>query len=111
VTADASSERRQTTPWRIAPLSQRLVAGVVDAAVLTLVGFSASRLRRRSVDRRLGSSVMPVALDAAYRIVMTALAGHTLGQLTVGIRVVHQDSGTLPTWRQATLRWAGPGPL
>jgi uncharacterized RDD family membrane protein YckC len=53
---------------------------------------------------------MLVALDAAYRIGLPALAGHTLGQLTLRIRVVDQDSGTAPTWRQATLRWAVAAP-
>jgi uncharacterized RDD family membrane protein YckC len=54
--------------------------------------------------------VLLVALDAAYRIGLTALAGHTLGQLTLRIRVVPQDAGTVPTWRQATLRWAVAAP-
>jgi uncharacterized RDD family membrane protein YckC len=53
---------------------------------------------------------MFVALDAAYRIGLTTLAGHTLGQLTLRIRVVPQDSGTMPTWRQAALRWAVAAP-
>lgn len=117
MTGDASSGRQQATPWRIAPVSQRLVAGLVDAGVLTLLGFSVSRiLGRRFVERRGSSGVVTVALDAAYRIGLTALTGRTLGQLAAHIRVVQQDSGAVPTWRQATLRWAvaasaalGPG--
>lgn len=53
---------------------------------------------------------MGVALDAGYRIGLTALAGRTVGQLTARIRIVHQDSGAVPTWRQATLRWAVAAP-
>jgi hypothetical protein len=37
VTGDASSRRRQPMPWRIALVSQRLVAGLVDAGVITLL--------------------------------------------------------------------------
>jgi 3-polyprenyl-4-hydroxybenzoate decarboxylase len=70
VTGDASSGTRQTTPWLIAPVSQRLVAGLVDATVLALVGLAASGIlrRNRSVERRRALSVVLVALDAAYRI-------------------------------------------
>jgi hypothetical protein len=38
---DAGSGSRQMTPWRIAPVSQRLAAGLVDGTVLALVGLSA----------------------------------------------------------------------
>lgn len=112
MTGDAGSGSRQMTPWRIAPVSQRLAAGLVDGTVLALVGLSAWGVLRRNrfVQRRRVSSVMLVALDAAYRIGLPALAGHTLGQLTLRIRVVDQDSGTAPRWRQATLRWAVAAP-
>jgi uncharacterized RDD family membrane protein YckC len=111
VIGDASGGRRQPTPWRIAPVSQRMLAGLVEGGVLALVGLWGSGIRRRrGVERRRGSSVLPVALDAAYRIGLTALAGNTLGQVTVRIRVVHQDPGTVPTWRQAALRWAVAAP-
>jgi hypothetical protein len=111
VIGDASGGRRQPTPWRIAPVSQRMLAGLVDGGVLALVGLWGSGIRRRrGVERRRGSSVLPVALDAAYGIGLTALAGNTLGQVTVRIRVVHQDPGTVPTWRQAALRWAVAAP-
>jgi uncharacterized RDD family membrane protein YckC len=111
VTGDASSRRRPPTPWRIAPAPQRLVAGLIDATVLGLLGFSASRvLGRRFVQQHRGASVIVVALDAAYRVGLTTLAGGTLGQLAVRIRVIQQDSGAVPTWRQAALRWAVAAP-
>lgn len=101
-----------TCRWRpmdeqvIAPLRKRWLADAVDALLL---GFPLLPLLLRAPNRqrRLPGvlDVLSAFLSGAYQVSATALAGQTLGQRTLGIRVVDQRTGGVPTWRQAALRW------
>lgn len=46
------------------------------------------------------------ALAGAYQVTATRLAGQTLGQRALRIRVVGEETGDTPTIGQATMRWA-----
>lgn len=90
----------------IASFRKRWLADTLDALVglppLLLV------LRTRNRQRRLPGvlDVLPAFLSGAYQVSATRLVGQTLGQRALGIRVVDQRTGRVPTWRQAALRWA-----
>lgn len=90
----------------IASLRKRWLADAVDALLgLPLLPLL---LRARSRQRRLPGvmDVLPAMLRGAYQVSATALVGQTLGQRLLGVRVVDQTTGRVPTWSQATLRWA-----
>ena len=91
----------------MASLWKRWLAAAMDAlAVLVLsVPFL---VRRRGSHRRPPwiADLAATALSGAYQVTATRFAGQTLGQRAVGIRVVNQETGDMPTVGQATLRWA-----
>ena len=89
----------------IASLRKRWLADGVDALLgLTLLPLL---LRAPNRHRRLPGvlDVLPAFLSGAYQVSATALVGQTLGQRTLGIRVVDQRTGRAPTWRHSGLRW------
>jgi uncharacterized RDD family membrane protein YckC len=47
-------------------------------------------------------------LHGVYVVAPTARWGRTLGKLIVGVRVVMQNDGRLPGWRESLQRWVLP---
>ncbi len=90
----------------IASLRKRWLADAVDALLLGLA-LLPLLLRARNRQRRMPGvvDVLSVFLSGAYQVSTTALAGQTLGQRRLGIRVVDQTTGGTLTWRQSALRW------
>jgi uncharacterized RDD family membrane protein YckC len=83
-----------------------LAAAINGLAVLVLsIPFL---LRRREASGPLPciADLTATVLSGAYHVTATRFAGQTLGQRAVGIRVVNQETGDIPTGGQATLRWA-----
>jgi uncharacterized RDD family membrane protein YckC len=61
-----------------------------------------------AVRRATGNGVAE-PLSAAYVVLTTVLWGKQLGKLLAGTRIVDAESGDLPGWEQAVLRWAVVG--
>ncbi len=91
----------------IAPLWKRWAAGAVDALPFALP-FLPFLLRAHNRQRDLPAALDLLAgvLSGAYQVSATVVAGQTLGQRALGIRVVDHRTGGVPTLRQAALRWA-----
>ena len=92
---------------RIAPLWKRWIASLLDSVPLFLVALPFILQGRRRGARRPSREVelAAAALSGVYEISLTATTGQTLGQMLVGIRVVDTKRATVPTLRQAVLRW------
>jgi uncharacterized RDD family membrane protein YckC len=91
----------------VAPLWRRSVAAVIDGLLVVLPSVPAL-IRARTGPRRSPGSldVLATVLNAAYQVSAIASTGQTLGQRALGIRVVGQDTGGVPSMSQALVRWA-----
>lgn len=81
-------------------IAQRVLARVVDAIVLVPPFLPVVLL----TDGRL-QIVLGLAFAAAYEITLVAQWGRTVGKAVVGTRVVDAAYATMPTLRQAAVRW------
>ena len=90
----------------IASFRKRWLAETVDALVGLPLLPLILRARNRQAHLPWVVDVLLAFLSGAYQVSATALVGQTLGQRALGIRVVDQRTGQVPTWRQASLRWA-----
>ena len=91
----------------VASLWKRWLAAAIDGLLFVLPSVP-SVIRATTVPRRSPGSlhVLATVMSGAYEVSATVLVGQTLGQRALGIRVVGQDTGGVPTLRQAVLRWA-----
>lgn len=97
--------------YSVAPPWKRVVAGLLDSLpvlILALPSMLAGRRKdgSRSVPGRRLAAVAAIAASGAYEIPLIATQGRTLGQRMVGIRVVDEGDGTVPTVYRAAVRWA-----
>jgi len=78
----------------------RLVAAVIDALMLLLIGGIASSI--------VGSltNVMAI-LGLAYVLVCWGVVGHTLGMAPFGLRIVRGKDGSRMNWLNVLLRLVG----
>jgi len=90
-----------------ASLWKRWLAAVMDVLPLLLlsVPFLLGRREPRGRPAWITDLAAP-GLSGVYQVTATRLAGQTLGQRALGIRVVDQETGGLPTIRQLSARWA-----
>ena len=108
-------------PLRLAFPLQRGIARCLDEFVVVVVlglfmafflGLPMETLE--NVDTSLSTAVLIIisviffAGRAFYEIVMIATKGATLGKLALGIRVVDETTGTVPSWKNASLRFLLP---
>jgi uncharacterized RDD family membrane protein YckC len=93
---------------RIAPLSKRCLASLVETVPWLLMALPFLIESRRGSTRRPRRELQlaGTAFADAYQISLTGAIGQTLGQMVVGIRVVDAKTSTVPTLKQAVLRWA-----
>ncbi|MDQ3979429.1 MAG: RDD family protein [Actinomycetota bacterium] len=89
------------SPW------ERWLAGTIDALPLLVVSipFLLRQWGRRERSPWI-ADLAAVALSGAYQVTTMRRAGQTLGQRALGIRVVDQATGNVPTIGQVTVRWA-----
>lgn len=92
---------------RIAPphfveptFGQRLVARLVDAAVLFPVGLLIAVV----ADGRVRAATV-LAVDAVYEIVFVSRRGQTVGKIAMGTRIVDHRTGSLPDAARVAVRW------
>lgn len=98
----------------------RIVARIIDAIILVFgLGIVAVALFSGSMmatapgaapgaGLELTAAVVLGGLGAAYEIVQIALWGQTPGKRLMGVKVVDADTGDLPGWGGASIRWAVP---
>ena len=92
----------------IAGPGRRLLGAAVDVAVWTIMDLGLTYSVLSGDDAGVAHAVMMPAVTAAYEIVSVALWGRTIGKLVAGTRVVALESGAIPGWSRAILRWAVP---
>jgi uncharacterized RDD family membrane protein YckC len=94
-------------PGRPAPLALRLVARLIDAALVVMIaiGLFATALAIESSDSFLSSVLILLAItqSLAYEFVLTAVFGQTAGKMLLKLKVVLL-SGEPVTWSAAALR-------
>jgi uncharacterized RDD family membrane protein YckC len=106
-TRRATARRRHASapaPDRPPTRAKRVVATVVDSAVLTLTVGLPAGLGSAVLEPPLavgGLMALCLGLNAGYWLTATALRGQTLGQWLVGIRTVRADTFGPPGWRMA----------
>ncbi|RJQ77780.1 RDD family protein [Pseudonocardiaceae bacterium YIM PH 21723] len=106
---------------QIAGMGQRLLARIIDSILLGIGTTILSFVFNLNISFNLNAdegytpfqnaqlatvSLLMGALTVAYEVVLIALRGATVGKMALGIRVVHADTGGLPGWSPAILRWA-----
>lgn len=90
------------SPDAVAPVGRRVVAFLLDVAVLVLAAFLAAQVAARVVDGSDDvSAVRWASLGAAalvwvVQLVVESVSGATLGQAAVGIRTVSARTGRAP---------------
>lgn len=108
----------------LASPGKRLVARIIDLillwilmAIIGLMGLgSGVALGSTGTDLGVGAAigaifmtiVTIVVLTIAYEVTLTAIQGQTVGKMAVSIRVVRADTGDVPGWGKAIMRWALP---
>ena len=100
---------------RLASAGQRVVGFIADLALAGTVLVTPGMLLRDAVtpddlgpELRSLLAVVAFVFLAIYEVVPTALWGRTAGKAIVGTRVVRIESGEVPGWKRAILRWALP---
>jgi len=95
----ASTTQAPATSLLPADVPIRLVARVIDAAVLTAFGLALGRQVGFGFDWLIATA----AIVLAYFVLADALAGATLGQALLRLRVIGQR-GTKPSLKEAAVR-------
>jgi uncharacterized RDD family membrane protein YckC len=88
----------------IASPGWRILGYAVDAVVLTNILFAL----RASPGGRTIAWLFGVGLTAIYTVAPVAVWGRTVGKWLAGTQVVDRDTGRVPTWPAAGLRWLVP---
>ena len=88
----------------VAPVSRRALAALLDGGLLVAAVALADRARGKRLRDHVGLGWLNPLVRMAYYTSTTALAGRTLGQSVVGVRVIDFDSGRRPSWKASILR-------
>ena len=95
-----------------APLSRRLAALGIDVLTMGAVFLGVTSLLVSVASDSVGAIILLVGalfvIFNAYFVYPTARSGQTLGKRLTHIMVVDADTGELPTWRRASLRYIVP---
>jgi uncharacterized RDD family membrane protein YckC len=95
-----------------APLGRRLAALAIDVATMGAVFVGVTSLLVSVASDSVGAVVaLVIALFVifnAYFVLTTVRTGQTLGKRLTHIMTVDADTGELPTWRRATMRYIVP---
>lgn len=104
---DAFETRAADQPELASPM-RRFIGALVDGIVPG--GLSVILIGLGDDARITGAAATAVglALSFAYFVPSTALYGRTLGKLAVGTTVVAADTGAVPGWRAAIVRFFVP---
>jgi len=86
-----------------APLQRRFIAWLLDRIVL--LPFTGGLLYAIVEMKSLALAVLMMAAEAAYKPIMEALSGQTLGKRWMNIRVVNEKSSGPISWNQSLLRF------
>lgn len=90
----------------VASPSRRLVAGVLDAAIVDAAARGLRRIQgSRWDDSALSAKWKRLGVAGCYFVAATAVAGRTGGQAILGLRVVDEFTRRKPGWRAAMIRW------
>lgn len=105
-------------------MGKRLLARIIDGVLLLVVflvlavpmgifsamsssadstGFDGAR-----IGANLGFNAIALLIGAAYEIGMIGARGATIGKQVVGIKVINIETGTIPGFGPAALRWLIP---
>ena len=91
----------------------RLVARIIDGAILTLVSLILLLVGLYDfddlTDESLGLSLVLTAVGLIYEIALVATRGQTLGKMAMKIKIIRAGTGLLPGWDMSTVRWLVPG--
>jgi uncharacterized RDD family membrane protein YckC len=113
-TAGKGRERRAHRTGDAAPGGARVLAAVIDLALLAAIDFvvlySTLGVVRYPWGRLVELPLLPLAafclvLDAGYVTAFTVASGQTIGKMLTGVRVVTDDSWRVPV-AQAAIRTA-----
>jgi uncharacterized RDD family membrane protein YckC len=95
-----------------APLGRRLAALGIDVLTMGAVFLGITSLLVSVASDSVGAIILLVTalfvLFNAYFVLPTVRSGQTLGKRFTHIMVVDADTGELPTWRRASLRYIVP---
>ncbi len=95
-----------------APLGRRLAALGIDVLTMGAVFLGITSLLVSVASDSVGAVILLVTalfvLFNAYFVLPTVRSGQTLGKRFTHIMVVDAETGELPTWRRATLRYIVP---
>jgi uncharacterized RDD family membrane protein YckC len=95
-----------------APLGRRLAALGIDVLTMGAVFVGVTSLLVSVASDSVAAIILLVtvlfAIFNAYFVLTTARTGQTLGKRLTHIMTVDADTGELPTWRRATMRYIVP---
>jgi uncharacterized RDD family membrane protein YckC len=95
-----------------APLGRRLAALGIDVLTMGAVFLGVTSLLVSVASDSVGAIILLVTalfvIFNAYFVFPTVRSGQTLGKRLTHIMVVDADTGELPTWRRASLRYIVP---
>ena len=95
-----------------APLGRRLAAVAIDVLTMGAVFLGVTSLLVSVASDSVGAIILLVTalfvIFNAYFVFPTTRTGQTIGKRLTHIMVVDADTGELPTWRRATLRYVVP---
>jgi uncharacterized RDD family membrane protein YckC len=95
-----------------APLGRRLAALGIDVLTMGAVFLGVTSLLVSVASDSVGAIILLVTalfvLFNLYFVLPTVRSGQTLGKRFTHIMVVDADTGELPTWRRATMRYIVP---
>ena len=106
--------------WRaLASPGKRLGARLLDTIIILLgqafLGFFGVGTASRGtgggesmIAAFVGIALTLAFLAVVYEVTLTALYGRTVGKMLVGIQVVRADTGDVPGWGKAIIRWLLP---
>jgi uncharacterized RDD family membrane protein YckC len=95
-----------------APLGRRLAAVAIDVLTMGAVFLGVTSLLVSVASDSVAAIILLVTalfvIFNAYFVFPTTRTGQTIGKRLTHIMVVDADTGDLPTWRRATLRYVVP---
>jgi uncharacterized RDD family membrane protein YckC len=95
-----------------APLGRRLAALAIDVITMGAVFVGVTSLLVSVASDSVGAIIVLVtalfAIFNVYFVLTTVRTGQTLGKRLTHIMTVDADTGELPTWRRATMRYIVP---
>ncbi|HEY4397538.1 MAG TPA: RDD family protein [Acidimicrobiia bacterium] len=95
-----------------APLGRRLAGLAIDVLTMGAVFLGVTSLLVSVASNSVGAIVLLITalfvIFNAYFVFPTARTGQTIGKRLTHIMVVDADTGELPTWRRASLRYVVP---